>query len=372
VSLVTNAMVLMDWCIFVYLVAEPALVAELLHAGPWSIFHTIDLLNEFNMTGLVVLLYGFSICFPFIKLLWITWLLAWPTTQATRSCQVKWLGQLGRWSLLDIYVVLILLMTLTDEQNLSAHMPLPGLPDVTVDVPLPVNITTQVGVGMVLFPLAILCSIAAVAILEMAVDPITPTAHEAGPPTVLCTRAPLSGLVCVGASVLGILSTFFAFFSNLFTVVGLSPNVLHMEEHSILTDILRRNTWSVWSAMLALFDDQGDAAPTMAFFMLLLILFNVVAPCCLFGSLLWLQCVPRDHVSEASFRLACFISTLCLPEVFFFAYVVNLIAINPELIEVDTHGAFVALCAYMVLVPTALISGGYSMRAPLAGAKPLK
>jgi hypothetical protein len=44
VSLVTNILVLMDWCIFIYLYADPEALATLMHAGPFSIWHTIDLL----------------------------------------------------------------------------------------------------------------------------------------------------------------------------------------------------------------------------------------------------------------------------------------------------------------------------------------
>jgi hypothetical protein len=231
---------------------------------------------------------------------------------------------------------------------------------------------------MLLFPLAILCSIAAVAILELAIDPIRCTPHEPRPPTLLCADAVVSGGTCVLSALMGLVATFVAFFSPLFTIKQLSPNVLNNDESGAaialfgdqLLHVLRPNTWSVWSALVALMsDDVGDGSPTLTFFMLLMIALNILAPCALFGALLWLQCVPRDHVSLASFRLACFISTLCLPEVLFFAYVLTLVAIAPQLIEVDTGLAFAGLCVYMAAVPLGLVSAHYSMQAAQLGAK---
>jgi hypothetical protein len=325
------------------------------------------------MVGLVVLLVAFSICFPFVKLVWVAWLMVWPTTQRFRSCQIKWLGQLGRWSLLDIYVALILLMMLADEQSLSVSL----LGTIT----LPVSISASVGPGMILFPFAILCSISAVAILELAIDPIQPTPHTPRPPTLLCADAKLSGGTCVLSSLVGLAATLVAFFAPLFKVKQLSPSVLteHEMDTSVLDvlggadtvlSLLRHNTWSVWSALVALLnDDAGGTTFVMVFFILLMLALNVLAPCALFGATLWLQCVPRDHVSQASFRLACFISTLCLPEVLFFAYVLSLIAIAPRIIVIDTLAAFGALCVYMVAMPVALASAHLSMQAAQSSAK---
>jgi hypothetical protein len=173
--------------------------------------------KQFNMTGLVIILIAFSICFPFVKLLWVAWLMVWPTTQRFRLCQIKWLGQLGRWSLLDIYVALIILMMITDQQNLHIQVAF---------IQIPAGLSADVGAGMLLFPLAILCSIAAVAILELAIDPIRCTPHEPRPPTLLCADAVVSGGTCVLSALMGLVATFVAFFSPLFTIKQLSPNVL--------------------------------------------------------------------------------------------------------------------------------------------------
>lgn len=94
------------------------------------------------------------------QLLWMSLLLVLPTREATRKCHIRWLGQLGRWSLLDVMVVLLLLIVLADQQAAGDG---DGLS---------FAIGASVREGLFLFPLAILCSIGAVAILEMAVDPV--------------------------------------------------------------------------------------------------------------------------------------------------------------------------------------------------------
>jgi hypothetical protein len=360
-SFILNVFVLFPSCTFIYLDAHPDFIANILNVGPYNLFHTIHVLEEHGCWFLAFLVIGFSVIFPFVKLIWVALLLALPTTKASRARQLKWLGQLGRWSLLDVLVVMLLLIVICDQSSLSVDVGAilggGGTGGNSSGDVVEFGIETDVGEGLFLFPLAILYSIAAVAILELSIDPIKSTPHEAGPPQVLALRHPPSGIMCALSSTIGFVSTIAYFFLPLLEVQGVSMAVIGGQG---FLPILNQDMWSVYSGMYA---SAAQERGPMVFFALMMLVFLLLTPLLFFGSLLWMQLMPRDHVSIMSLRVATFTSTLCLPEVLWFAYVVFLFTISPQLITVATEPGFFALCIYMFCAPIALTSAHYTASA---------
>jgi uncharacterized paraquat-inducible protein A len=84
-------------------------------AGEYSILRVVQLLWEHNLYPLVVLVVGFSILFPPIKLVLATISMYRLMKVPGRERLLSTLGHLGRWSLLDVYVSLLLLLVLSKE-----------------------------------------------------------------------------------------------------------------------------------------------------------------------------------------------------------------------------------------------------------------
>lgn len=60
--------------------------------------------------GLAIVLFVFSIVFPVIKLagLWVLWF--WRLREPDRARLLRWLGGLGKWSMLDVFIVAIMIV----------------------------------------------------------------------------------------------------------------------------------------------------------------------------------------------------------------------------------------------------------------------
>lgn len=84
-------------------------------AGEYSILRVVQLLWEHGLYPLVVLVVGFSILFPPVKLILATMSMYRGMTVPGRERLLSSLGHLGRWSLLDVYVSLLLLLVLSKE-----------------------------------------------------------------------------------------------------------------------------------------------------------------------------------------------------------------------------------------------------------------
>ncbi|HCA39500.1 MAG TPA: hypothetical protein DEO92_07465 [Phycisphaerales bacterium] len=84
-------------------------------AGDYSILKVVQLLWEHKLYPLVVLVVGFSILFPPVKLILATISMYRSMTVPGRERLLSALGHLGRWSLLDVYVSLLLLLVLSKE-----------------------------------------------------------------------------------------------------------------------------------------------------------------------------------------------------------------------------------------------------------------
>ncbi|MBC01881.1 MAG: hypothetical protein CMJ34_01070 [Phycisphaerae bacterium] len=94
----------------------------------YSIPHTVHLMwFEFKVYLIAVLVAGFSLVFPFVKLLLLIcgWYL--PLTEHRRGRVLSVLGALGRWSLLDVFVALVLIVLAHDQGRLFVTGVKPGL-----------------------------------------------------------------------------------------------------------------------------------------------------------------------------------------------------------------------------------------------------
>ncbi|MGE4607552.1 MAG: paraquat-inducible protein A, partial [Myxococcota bacterium] len=93
----------------------------------YSIPRTVQLMWQFKLYWVAVLILIFSIMFPFVKLssLFVLWYR--PLLASTRHRAFRILGSLGRWSLLDVFVALVLIV-LSHDQSLFVTRTMPGLP----------------------------------------------------------------------------------------------------------------------------------------------------------------------------------------------------------------------------------------------------
>lgn len=94
----------------------------------YSIPHTVSLMwGTFKLYLIAVLIAGFSLVFPFVKLVMLG--CAWyvPLGAKARARLLSTLGALGRWSLLDVFVALVLIVLAHDQGRLFVTGVKPGL-----------------------------------------------------------------------------------------------------------------------------------------------------------------------------------------------------------------------------------------------------
>jgi uncharacterized paraquat-inducible protein A len=99
----------------------------LLSTSTYGLIPSVLMLLDFGMVVLAVLVVVFSIIFPFAKLavLWAAWNASDPGPRLGRLVHLA--EGLGRWSMLDVFLVLLLL-AVTADQTLVATKPLLGMP----------------------------------------------------------------------------------------------------------------------------------------------------------------------------------------------------------------------------------------------------
>jgi uncharacterized paraquat-inducible protein A len=85
----------------------------------YSLLRTMSLLWESRLYLLMVLIVGFSIVFPFVKIAMLAWAWLIQPTGSLRTHAIEWLGRLGKWSMLDPLSVLILVLLATDQWAVS-------------------------------------------------------------------------------------------------------------------------------------------------------------------------------------------------------------------------------------------------------------
>lgn len=99
----------------------------LLSTAVYGLIPSVVMLIDYGMVVLAVLVVAFSIVFPFAKLavLWRAWSVEEPSPGLGRG--VRFAEALGKWSMLDVFLVLLLLVV-THDRTLVATRPLLGVP----------------------------------------------------------------------------------------------------------------------------------------------------------------------------------------------------------------------------------------------------
>ena len=86
----------------------------------YSVFTGIQALYQEKYYGLALIIFVFSIIFPFAKLGTILALWFWPISESRRQKVISWIAQMGRWSMLDVFVLAITIVITRLSKTLSA------------------------------------------------------------------------------------------------------------------------------------------------------------------------------------------------------------------------------------------------------------
>jgi len=289
-SLVLNAIALLPGVPFLQ-------ISGILAPGPYSILKVIELLWESKLYPLVALVVGFSVLFPPAKLAIAAWG-AWAQVDPSKRAKVLGvLGQLGRWSLLDVFVCLLIVLVLSEQ----------GLTGATI------------AYGLYCFTTAIIFSMIAGAILHAAAeraqgsrgdrpgDRPDDEASEPGdtPSTSLLMEMGSPGAIAAGIIAVGLLAVAGSFWLIMFRVDQFG---------------LWGNEWSLEKA-IAHFFEHG-----MAPFGVVVAAFLVVAPAAASGSLLFTLCAPLSPAGRQRwYRRARSITEWAMLDVFAFGMLLYLV-----------------------------------------------
>ncbi len=234
-SLVLNIFALLPNTAFIEMVG-------LMMAGPYSILEVVHMLWEHKLYPLAVLVIGFSVVFPPLKIGLASWAMFRPMRPAKRRKLLATLGHLGRWSLLDVFVALLLLI-ITSKQSLTG---------------------TTVSIGLYAFLGAIVLSMTSVGLLiefnrrlEGQGRTVEPGPLTWSPPMLF--RSGLKG---------------WALIPLLFLAVMCLEMAVNLPLFKIDRFGLMSNEWSLWSSITEL---RSDGLSIFAFFMLLVLIIAPVA-----------------------------------------------------------------------------------------------
>lgn len=92
----------------------------------FSLIHSVTLMWSKQLYLLSVLVVAFSILFPFIKLAILGWMILEPEMSPIKSIWLQRVERLGKWSMLDVFLVTIIL-SLASKQFFLGAKPLLGL-----------------------------------------------------------------------------------------------------------------------------------------------------------------------------------------------------------------------------------------------------
>ena len=92
----------------------------------YSLPHSVQLMWQSNLYIIAVMIVGFSILFPFAKLSLMTWIWFFMRDAGPRRALLERIEPLGKWSFLDIFIVIIILV-LTNDQLFVGATPVVGL-----------------------------------------------------------------------------------------------------------------------------------------------------------------------------------------------------------------------------------------------------
>ena len=98
-----------------------------LFSDPYSLTSSVQMMWSQGLYVLAVLVVGFSVLFPFAKLGILTWITSGSTLDERRQHWLAAVENLGKWSMLDVFLV-CLILTLTSGQIMVGAKPLIGIP----------------------------------------------------------------------------------------------------------------------------------------------------------------------------------------------------------------------------------------------------
>jgi len=94
---------------------------------PYSLLSSVHMMWSTGLYVLAVLVVAFSVVFPFAKLAILFWVAAGSTLEPRRQSWLSAVERLGKWSMLDVFLV-CLILTLTSGQLMVGAEPLIGIP----------------------------------------------------------------------------------------------------------------------------------------------------------------------------------------------------------------------------------------------------
>ena len=106
------AMILLSVALLVMGLSLPLMKVEkmVFWKNDYSVVKGVISLWEQSQYALAVILFFFSVVFPIVKLAALGVLWNVPLTEGKRKTVLHWLGILGKWSMLDVFVVAILIV----------------------------------------------------------------------------------------------------------------------------------------------------------------------------------------------------------------------------------------------------------------------
>jgi paraquat-inducible protein A len=207
-------------------------------SGPYSILDVVGMLWEAGLYPLAFLVIGFSVIFPPVKIGLASWAFLRPMTAPGRQRLLGTLGQLGRWSLLDVFVALLLLI-ITSKQTFTG---------------------TTVSIGLYAFLGAIVLSMSSVALMQEFNRPLHRSAPRPPEPAPTWQR-PM--LLRAGLRAWIMLPLLFIAIMCLEMAVNLP--LFQIDRFGLMS-----NTWSLWGAVAELqAEGLGFFAGFMLFFLLI-------------------------------------------------------------------------------------------------------
>ena len=282
----------------------------LLLPGPYSILKVIELLWDHHLYPLVVLVVGFSVLFPPVKIALSTKALLGPMTPAGRGKLLSAVGHLGRWSLLDVFVALLLLI-ITAKQSFTG---------------------STVSFGLYAFVTAIVLSMTAASILHEANHK---ACHDGRPATSNLEGRPLvqtagpAGWLVIPAVVAAVLLLYQAVVVPMFKVdkFGLMSND--------------------WSLMMAMDEFAGQG---LMMFALVMAAFLILAPvaftlCCV----VCIMAPMRPSVRHVTERVLHHAYEWCMLDVYLLAMVLYL-SEETSFAPLNLKGGFTYLIEAMVML----------------------
>jgi uncharacterized paraquat-inducible protein A len=87
----------------------------------YGLFHTVRMLVDGGMWPLAAIVVAFSLVFPFFKLGALGWITAGRRARPGHLTALGWIERLGRWSLLDVYIVCALIALCTEQWLVGAQ-----------------------------------------------------------------------------------------------------------------------------------------------------------------------------------------------------------------------------------------------------------